>query len=112
MVLVEKINPVWRYVIKERSEDLSHTQRSQIVWAILNRTRFENSSAADKVGIQRLIAKNVYKAAYPLHDGNYDYHDKAENSMKMNERRVNMYPSILGFWYSTKSVEREKYKSR
>ena len=77
----------YRYVIKEHCPDLTFVQRSQIVWAILNRTRYENDSA-EKVGIQRLIAKNVYKAAYPLHDGEYDYHDKNFNSAHLNERRV------------------------
>ena len=40
------------------------------------------------------IAKNVYKAAYPLHDGDYDYHDKKENSVHMNERRVSLSINI------------------
>ena len=30
----------------------------------------------------------MYKSAYPLHDGDYDYHDSEENSVKMNERRL------------------------
>ena len=58
-----------------------------IVWAILNRTRYEDESP-EKVGIQRLVTKSVYKSAYPLHDGDYDYHDSEENSIKMNERRL------------------------
>jgi hypothetical protein len=66
---------------------LTNVQRSQIVWQILGRTRFDDESP-DKVGIQRLVAKHVYKAAFPLHDGDYDYHNKDENSKKMNERRV------------------------
>ena len=76
-----------RYVIKEHSDSLTSIQRSLIVWAILNRTRYEDKSP-EKVGIQRLVNKNVYKSAYPLHDGDYDYHDSEENSIKMNERRL------------------------
>ena len=64
-----------RYVIKEHSDSLTSIQRSLIVWAILNRTRYEDKSP-EKVGIQRLVNKNVYKSAYPLHDGDYDYHDR------------------------------------
>ena len=30
----------------------------------------------------------MYKSAYPLHDGDYEYLDDDENSLKMNERRV------------------------
>ena len=65
----------FRYVIKEHSDSLTSIQRSLIVWAILNRTRYEDKSP-EKVGIQRLVNKNVYKSAYPLHDGDYDYHDR------------------------------------
>ena len=77
----------FRYVVKNHSEMLTYTQRSLIVWAILNRTRYQDE-CPEKVGIQRLIAKNVYKSAFPLHDGDYDYHDDEENSVKMNERRL------------------------
>ena len=77
----------FRYVIKEHNDSLTSIQRSLIVWAILNRTRYEDKSP-EKVGIQRLVNKNVYKSAYPLHDGDYDYHDSEENSIKMNERRL------------------------
>ena len=76
-------------MIKEHSSELTYIQRSQIVWAIMNRTRYEND-CPEKVGIQRLIVKNVYKAAYPLHDGDYDYEDNLENSLHMNERRVSL----------------------
>jgi len=41
-----------------------------------------------QAGIQRLINKRVYKAAFPLHDGEYDYGNEEENTEKMNERRV------------------------
>ena len=55
-------------MIKEHSDSLTSIQRSLIVWAILNRTRYEDKSP-EKVGIQRLVTKNVYKSAYPLHGG-------------------------------------------
>ena len=36
--------------------------------------------------------KRVYKAAFPLHDGEYDYGNDVENKEKMNERRVRLEP--------------------
>lgn len=74
-------------MIKQHCDELTYNQRSLIVWAILNRTRYEDN-APEKVGIQRLFTKNVYKSAFPIHDGDYDYHDTEENSVKMNERRL------------------------
>ena len=76
-----------KYVIKSHCDQWTHIQRSLIVWTILNRTRYKPRSP-EKVGIQRLIAKHVYKSAYPLHDGDYDYHNVEENSTRMNERRL------------------------
>ena len=54
----ENSNNFFRYIVKSHSEDLNSNQRSQVVWAILNRTRYKNESP-EKVGIQRLIAKQV-----------------------------------------------------
>ena len=70
---------------KEHGKNLSNTQRSQIVWAILNRTRYDND-APERIGIQRLVAKNIYKAAFPLHDG--DYEKQIDKPEIKNERRV------------------------
>ena len=72
---------------KELGTNLSNTQRSQIVWAILNRTRYDND-APEKVGIQRLVGKNIYTAAFPLHDGDYEKQDDKPD--KKNERRVSL----------------------
>ena len=70
---------------KEHGTNLTNTQRSQIVWAILNRTRYDND-APEKVGIQRLVGKNIYTAAFPLHDGDYEKQDDKPDIK--NERRV------------------------
>ena len=58
---------------------------TKIVWAILNRTRYDND-APEKVGIQRLVGKNIYTAAFPLHDGDYEKQDDKPDIK--NERRV------------------------
>ena len=35
---------LFRYVLKDRFTELSHIQRTQIVWQILTRIRYDNSS--------------------------------------------------------------------
>jgi len=57
-----------KFIIKDREAFFSSAQRSQIVWQILLRTPFIKDRD-DKVGINRLLNKNVYEAAYPLHEG-------------------------------------------
>ena len=47
-----------KYIVKSHSNELNNNQRSQVVWSILNRTRYKNE-CPEKVGIQRLIAKQV-----------------------------------------------------
>ena len=41
-----------------------------------------------QAGIQRLISKGIYKSAFPLHEGDVDYGDEAQNKRRMNARRV------------------------
>ena len=47
-----------KYIVKSHSNEFNNNQRSQVVWSILNRTRYKNE-CPEKVGIQRLIAKQV-----------------------------------------------------
>ena len=49
-----------KYIVKSHSNEFNNNQRSQVVWSILNRTRYKNE-CPEKVGIQRLIAKQVWK---------------------------------------------------
>ncbi|TRY73135.1 hypothetical protein TCAL_08802, partial [Tigriopus californicus] len=88
-----------KYVLKERSNRWSQIQRTQLVWQILNRMSFDDS-ARDRAGIQRLIGKNVFSAAYGLHDGDYDYKNKRNNILFMNERMI-LYDqwATLKNWY-------------
>ena len=39
---------IFRYVIKERYQEFTNSQRSQIVWQILTRARYDNN-AKEKV---------------------------------------------------------------
>lgn len=56
---------------EDHSEFLSPPRRSLIVDFILSRQSFSVKSKLTDVGIQRLIEEGVYKAAYPLHDGDW-----------------------------------------
>ena len=61
----------YRYILKDREEFFTGAQRSQIVWQILLRTPYD-SNRPDKVGIVRLMNKQVYRACFPLHEGKHD----------------------------------------
>uniref|UniRef100_A0A8D9FI56 Anoctamin n=1 Tax=Cacopsylla melanoneura TaxID=428564 RepID=A0A8D9FI56_9HEMI len=57
---------------EEHSEFLSAPTRSLIVDFILSRESYSsNTNDLLSVGIERLVQDGVYKAAYPLHDGDY-----------------------------------------
>lgn len=76
-----------RFVSKERSGGFSNAQRSNIVWHILSRTVYDKKGRS---GIGRLLARDVYKAAFPLHDGEYDYSEfeEADSRHTPNIRKV------------------------
>ncbi|KAI5725304.1 hypothetical protein M8J77_013668 [Diaphorina citri] len=57
---------------EENSDFLSPPSRSLIIDFILSRQSFTaNNKDLSNVGIQRLIEDGIYKAAYPLHDGDW-----------------------------------------
>lgn len=62
------------YLFDEHADDFfTAPVRTLIVDFILERQSFsENSTDVQSVGIKKLIADGVYKAAYPLHDGDYN----------------------------------------
>ncbi|XP_074596919.1 anoctamin 1 isoform X2 [Brevipalpus obovatus] len=66
-------NKCYLFDIPEKSEDFfSSAQRSQIVDFILKRTMFlkDNANTSElSIGIESLLKKKVYQAAYPLHEG-------------------------------------------
>ncbi len=56
-----------------------------------------SDDSREQAGIQRLVRKGVYSAAYPLHDGEYDYHNETENERFTNERRVCLWEALYTY---------------
>ncbi|XP_009473819.1 PREDICTED: anoctamin-2 [Nipponia nippon] len=71
---------IYLYNIKDKDTFFDNATRSRIVREILKRTP---TKARNSMGIGTLIANNVYDAAYPLHDGEYE----GQND-DMNERKL------------------------
>ncbi|XP_064587014.1 anoctamin-2 [Zonotrichia leucophrys gambelii] len=71
---------IYLYNIKDKDTFFDNATRSRIVREILKRTF---TKARNSMGIGTLIANNVYDAAYPLHDGEYE----GQND-DMNERKL------------------------
>ncbi|KAG5212616.1 hypothetical protein JEQ12_015045 [Ovis aries] len=61
---------MYLYDIRDKDTFFDNATRSRIVHEILKRTTC--SRANNTMGINSLIANNIYEAAYPLHDGEYD----------------------------------------
>nr|CAD7458927.1 unnamed protein product [Timema tahoe] len=58
-----------KFIVKDRENFFTSAQRSQIVWQIMMRAKYDDS---DKVGIRRLLNNQTFLAAFPLHEGRYD----------------------------------------
>ncbi|NWI14206.1 ANO2 protein, partial [Crypturellus soui] len=71
---------MYLYNIKDKDTFFDNATRSRIVREILKRTP---TKSRNSMGISTLIANNVYDAAYPLHDGEYEDHNG-----EMNERKL------------------------
>ncbi|NWV34115.1 ANO2 protein, partial [Grantiella picta] len=71
---------IYLYNIKDKDTFFDNATRSRIVREILKRT---STKARNSMGIGTLLANNVYDAAYPLHDGEYE----GQND-DMNERKL------------------------
>lgn len=70
---------------EENNEFLSPPARSLIVDFILSRQSFTaNNKDLTNVGIQRLIEDDIYKAAYPLHDGDWSKCETDKTSLRYN----------------------------
>uniref|UniRef100_A0A7N4NPD3 Anoctamin n=2 Tax=Sarcophilus harrisii TaxID=9305 RepID=A0A7N4NPD3_SARHA len=72
---------LYLYNIQDKDTFFDNATRSRIVHEILKRTSC--SRANNTMGINSLIANNIYEAAYPLHDGEYE---GAEDDM--NDRKL------------------------
>lgn len=103
------------FIIKDRETFFTPAQRSQIVWKILTRTRFDEGvndkpaihqvaeimnwkkafelvsrerNKSFQTGIRRLLNDKTFHAAFPLHDGPYDEDDY---NGEPNDRRVEFF---------------------
>ncbi|XP_063093799.1 anoctamin-2 isoform X1 [Cavia porcellus] len=72
---------MYLYNIQEKDTFFDNATRSRIVHEILKRTVC--SRANNTMGINSLIANNIYEAAYPLHDGEYDSPGDDMNDRKL-----------------------------
>ncbi|XP_036108770.1 anoctamin-2 [Molossus molossus] len=72
---------MYLYNIQDKDTFFDNATRSRIVHEILKRTAC--SRANNTMGINSLIASNIYEAAYPLHDGEYDGPGDAVNDRKV-----------------------------
>ncbi|KAL1453996.1 hypothetical protein WDU94_010293 [Cyamophila willieti] len=91
---------------EEHSEFLSAPRRSLIVDFILSRQSFAaNNTDLSNVGIQRMIEEGVYRAAYPLHDG--DWRSPSDNTESL---RYNLYRewAMLKNWIKNQPADQIK----
>ncbi|KAL4840391.1 hypothetical protein H8958_021697 [Nasalis larvatus] len=72
---------MYLYNIQEKDTFFDNATRSRIVHEILKRTAC--SRANNTMGINSLIANNIYEAAYPLHDGEYNSPEDDMNDRKL-----------------------------
>ncbi|XP_015415461.1 PREDICTED: anoctamin-2 isoform X1 [Myotis davidii] len=72
---------MYLYNIQDKDTFFDNATRSRIVHEILKRTAC--SRANNTMGINFLIANNIYEAAYPLHDGEYDSPGDDMNDRKL-----------------------------
>ncbi|ETE62365.1 Anoctamin-2, partial [Ophiophagus hannah] len=84
--IIKKLSSIWQ----KCTEPLQPK-----VHEILKRTY--SSKAKNSMGINTLIANNVYETAYPLHDGEYDGESKDMNERKLLYREWARYGAFYKF---------------
>ncbi|XP_068256724.1 anoctamin-2 isoform X2 [Nyctibius grandis] len=85
---------IYLYNIKDKDTFFDNATRSRIVREILKRT---SAKARNSMGIGTLIANNVYDAAYPLHDGEYEGQKDDMNERKLLYREWARYGVFYKF---------------
>ncbi|XP_078065325.1 anoctamin-7-like isoform X2 [Mustelus asterias] len=95
-----------RYLNSKNPEDFfTTTQRHQIVYEILARTKYGNRRRA-QIGITNLLRDNVFSAAFPLHDGPYKAPDKVTRPEELSHRQVlYKYWACWGRWYKYQPLD-------
>ncbi|XP_025082968.1 anoctamin-7-like isoform X2 [Pomacea canaliculata] len=80
-------------------------QRHQIVSHILSNAIYGKRKKAE-IGIERLLDEEVFKAAFPLHDGPYELPDSKVHPEDMNPRQVLFhYWARWGAWYKYQPLD-------
>nr|CAB3221926.1 anoctamin-7 [Phallusia mammillata] len=88
----------------------SDTDRSRIVWEILQTTVFGKKKRAE-LGIERLLHEEIFDAAFPLHDGPYKIKKPIEeiDPTTLNKRQILYeYWARWGRWYKYQPLDHIK----
>ncbi|XP_069935985.1 anoctamin-7-like isoform X3 [Cherax quadricarinatus] len=83
----------------------TNTQRSRIVHEILSTAPFGKRKKGE-IGFERLVEEGVYSAAFPLHDGAYEYPVGCRDPTQLNPRQVLYhYWARWGKWYKYQPLD-------
>nr|XP_045606846.1 anoctamin-7-like isoform X2 [Procambarus clarkii] len=83
----------------------TNTQRARIVHEILSTASFGKRKKGE-IGIERLVEEGVYSAAFPLHDGAYEYPTGCRDPRQLNPRQVLYhYWARWGRWYKYQPLD-------
>ncbi|XP_069138555.1 anoctamin-7-like isoform X2 [Argopecten irradians] len=83
----------------------SNTQRTRIVNEVLGRTAYGKRKRAE-IGIDRLLEEDVFKAAYPLHDGPFEIPKHFVSPESLSARQVLYhYWARWGVWYKYQPLD-------
>ncbi|XP_033750082.1 anoctamin-7-like isoform X2 [Pecten maximus] len=83
----------------------SNTQRTRVVNEVLGRTAYGKRKRAE-IGIDRLLEEDVFKAAYPLHDGPFEVPKHFVSTESLSARQVLYhYWARWGVWYKYQPLD-------
>jgi len=83
----------------------TRAQRSRMVYELLAATPFGKEKKGE-VGIERLVSEGAYQAAYPLHDGPFEYPGPGTPSSQLNYRQILYhYWARWGKWYKYQPLD-------
>ncbi|XP_053718324.1 anoctamin-6 [Synchiropus splendidus] len=68
------------FYVPDQDSFFTPAMRSRMAFYILSRAPYEIRGSNKKFGINKLLDSNVYKAAYPLHDGRFNIKSKDSES--------------------------------
>nr|XP_023411297.1 anoctamin-6 isoform X2 [Loxodonta africana] len=72
------------FYIHDRDTFFNPATRSRIVYFILSRVKYQVRDNVNKFGINKLVSSGIYKAAFPLHDCQFNH--RSEDPSCPNER--------------------------